>query len=324
MVMPFAAVLWAQAQPTANLEIDVDNAVIYWEDVADSSKWATMPGPVARDATAGTALRSRTAIGDIVAVNGQPAKGLWALVFRNFTATTSLTPGRVIADLAGGCVVEGRFVLLNQDGTVIGSIVTGGNNSGGPAPGAPVVSGLSTLQAVIGGTGVYMGARGQASMSGSPRAASIAEDPAYRRANGGQKVKHYIQLVPISRPEVLSAGGGLAAFRATDWSPITQANPARAGEQVIICVSGLGPVRPNYDLSKPFPPDGEALLAVNSPVGITVNGKSVRVINSVGWPGLRDVYRVDVVMPAEMPPGVATVGVNVAWINGPEFSIPVH
>jgi len=298
--------------------------VIYWEDVPDLSKWATMPGPVPRDASANVVMKSRIAMGDIVAVNGKPIKGFWVLVFRTFMATTSVTPGRVISDLAGGCVLEGRFVFLNQDGSVIGSIVTGGNNSGVPAPGAPVVTGLSTLQAVVGGTGAYIGARGQASMSGSPRAASIAEDPAYRRVNGGQKVKHYIQLVPMTWPEVVSTAAGPVAFHAADWSPVTSTSPARAGEQVILCVSGLGPVRPNYDLGMPFPAYGEPLLVVTSPVEVTVNKKPAQTSNPVGWPESQNMYRVDFLVPADVSPGMATVSVSTGWINGPGVKIPVR
>jgi len=161
-------------------------------------------------------------------------------------------------------------------------------------------------------------------MSGAPRAASIAEDPAYRRVNGGQKVKLYIQLVPMNWPEVLSTADGPIAFHSSDWSPVSSASPARAGELVILCVSGLGPVRPNYDLSKPFPAPSEPLRVANSPVEVSVNGKPVQTYNPVGWPQLQNIYRVDFVVPDGIPPGMATVTVSAAWINGPEVKIPVR
>jgi uncharacterized protein (TIGR03437 family) len=136
-------------------------------------------------------------------------------------------------------------------------------------------------------------------------------------------MKHYIQVFPMNRPDVLSTTAGPIAFHSADWSPVSAASPARAGERVILCVSGLGPVRPNYDLAKPFPTHPEPLYWVNSPVEVLVNGKATQAHNTVGWPELQNVYRVDFDMPSGAPPGFVTVGVSVGWINGPEVKIPV-
>jgi uncharacterized protein (TIGR03437 family) len=89
-------------------------------------------------------------------------------------------------------------------------------------------------------------------------------------------------------------------------------------------VSSLGPVRPNLDPGKPFPAwvSGKEYL-VNSPVEVTVNGKAAQVVNALGWPGMNNVYRVDFRVPEGVPAGTATLGLNVAWINGPEVKIPV-
>jgi uncharacterized protein (TIGR03437 family) len=90
-------------------------------------------------------------------------------------------------------------------------------------------------------------------------------------------------------------------------------------------VAGLGPVKPNLNLGKPFPPFEEGKLhEVNSPVDVTVNGKPAVVVNKIGWPTLNNVYRVDFVVPDEIGAGAAILGLSVAWINGAEVKIPVR
>ena len=47
-------------------------------------------------------------------------------------------------------------------------------------------------------------------------------------------------------------------------------------------------------------------------------------VNALGWPGMTNVYRVDFRVPEGTPAGMATLGLSVAWINGPEGRIPVR
>ena len=126
-------------------------------------------------------------MGDIVAVNGRPVKGFYVTMAEGVLASVALTPGRAIAELAGGCPTQVHYVFLHADGTPIGTISVGGIQSGVPSASAPAVAGAN-MYAVQGGTGPFLGARGQAGMlrsvSGN-RFASMAEDPAYRRIHGG-------------------------------------------------------------------------------------------------------------------------------------------
>jgi hypothetical protein len=55
-----------------------------------------------------------------------------------------------------------------------------------------------------------------------------------------------------------------------------------------------------------------------------VNGKDAKVVNKYGWPAMNNVYRVDFVVPDGTAAGMATLGLSVAWINGPEVKIPVR
>jgi len=315
-----------QTPPVTILEVDTENSVMYWDDVSDLSKWGTVPGPVALAPGYSGIFKSRLTIADVVAVNGRPVKGIYVLQMRNVMGATELTPGRAIGDLVGNCVRESRYVFLHPDGTLIGSILASGTTSGMPPPGAPSIASFS-LDGVVGGTGAFLGARGQISQVGATgsRQASITEDPAYRRINGGNKVKLCIHLIPMTWPEVLTVPTGPAIFHADDFSPVTAEKPARAGELLMMSVSGLGPVRPNLDPGKPFPAwqAGKEHVA-NSPVEVTVNGKAAAVTSAIGWPGMNNVYRVDFRVPEGTAAGTATLGLSVAWINGPEVKIPVR
>src|SRR5262249_29180841 len=106
-----------------------------------------------------------------------------------------------------------------------------------------------------------------------------------------------------------------------DFSPITDTNPAHAGEAVIARVTGMGPTQPAVDPGKPFP---DVLAQVNSPVAVTVNGTDGDVINAVGWPGTTNQYRVDFRIPDGTSAGPANVQISAAWILGTLARIPIR
>jgi len=153
----------------------------------------------------------------------------------------------------------------------------------------------------------------------------MLEDPANRRLNGGGSRREIIHLIPMTWPEVMAVPTGPAVFHGDDFSPVTAEKPARASELLMMSVSGLGPVKPNLDPGKPFPAWAAGKEhVVNSPVEVTVNGKAAAVVSAIGWPGMNNVYRVDFRVPEGTTAGTATLGLSVAWINGPEVKIPVR
>jgi uncharacterized protein (TIGR03437 family) len=121
-------------------------------------------------------------------------------------------------------------------------------------------------------------------------------------------------LIPLSAPEIQSVYHG-------DFTPVTAASPARPGELLIVAATGLGPTRPGTDPGASFaaPP----LAQVNSPVDVTAAGRPVEVVNKLGWPGTKDLYRVDFRVPSDVS-GEVPVRLSAAWITGPEFRIPVR
>ena len=181
---------------------------------------------------------------------------------------------------------------------------------------------------IFGGTGAFLGARGElVQRLGSleaiePRAASMAEDPANRRINGGGTIRFFLHVIPLTTPQIAITAGGPAVTHSGDFTLVSASKPAAAGEILSLFASGLGPTNPGVDPGQPFPPSPAA--AVNSPVDVTVNGKPAEVLGAVGYPGAVDGYQVNFRVPADAAKGPATVQVSAAWIAGPAVSIVIQ
>jgi uncharacterized protein (TIGR03437 family) len=177
---------------------------------------------------------------------------------------------------------------------------------------------------ITGGTGAYLGARGQAGIidQGSPRQASIVEDPASRRIIGGASRSYVLHVIPMFMPQIVTTASGPAVTHSGDFTPVNASKPAAAGEVLSLFATGLGPVKPSLDPGQPFPATPPA--AVNSPVNVTVNGKPADVLASVGFPGAVDGYQVNFRVPPDTVKGVATIQVSAAWVTGAPVSIMVQ
>src|SRR5438552_2346960 len=316
----------AQVALPITLQVDVENFVVYTYDVTDFSKFATDQSKTTSSlGLQQGGLRTFTpiiGIADIVAVNGTLAKGTWLTRGIVLNLQSSALPGQAVADTIRTNMTEQVFEILQADGTPIGTIMASEVGFGVPPPGAPLTS-LGNNKAITGGTGAFLGARGQMGFSQSAgiRIASVSEDPANRRLNGGGTSRHLIQIFPMSRPEIGSTATGPAIFHA-HFSPVTASKPAKAGEVLIVRATGLGPTRPGVDFGQPFPSD--ALQQVNSPLVVLVNGQQAGVANAIGWPGLVDTYRVDFRVPDGTLAGMAAIQLSAAWITGTPVGIPVQ
>jgi hypothetical protein len=313
----------AQSAPVI-LQVDVANYVSYVEDTADVTKFATLPN-VTPSAPPKNFYQS-VQIADIVAVNGQPVRGTLTAHNRRFGLTATPNPGDAIADTSRPSHGAFIFEFLATDGTAIGSLMTIGlAGLGTPPPGSPLGQ-TQGNNVIAGGTGAFLGARGTqgqnvTAQTIATRSASIMEDPANRRTNGGGTARFLLQIIPMTIPQILADAGGPMITHA-DFSPVTMAKPAKAGEVLIVKATGLGPTVPGVDPGQPFPLD--AAQPVNSPVGVSVNGQSAVVVNAIGWPGQVDTFRVDFRMPDGAATGIATIQLTAAWITGAAVGIPVQ
>src|SRR5262249_48944256 len=184
LVATLLAILGARLAGDAQtlLMIEVDNYVPYWIDVPDPQTFASNPGIT--PAKGGAAFQRFVFIGDIVSVNGRPAKGIWTATNVRIKVSPIPQPQPAIAERVRRNNTEMYFDLMQVDGTPIGTIAAAGLTKGSPPPGAPLAQTGDTI-AIVGGTGAFLGLRGQAGVIdlGSPRQASAVEDPANRRVN---------------------------------------------------------------------------------------------------------------------------------------------
>jgi len=309
-------------EPPAVIEIDIENFRFYLFDSADFTKWGTNPNRV--DVALHRNFNTMQAIGDVIAVNGQPAKGTITATAGSIGGDPVPMPGSSPSDVPGTSRLIYEIDLLQPDGTPIGSLFAMGRNTGQPPPGSVGATGGNLV--IVGGTGAYLGARGQilfgvALPQSSPLArGSFTEDPINRRVFGGLAFRRIAYVIPEWRPEIFQRNGAAATFHA-DFTPVTAERPSRPGETVILQVTGLGPTRPGIPFGQPFPQQPPHI--VNSPIEVTVNGQSVPVVSKIGWPGLVDTFRVDIQLPNNIS-GPAMVRVTAAWIPGAEVRIPIR
>ena len=123
-----------QSPPSTTLVIDLQNVVEYQDDAGNPAKFATDPNraPSATFINFGVG----TVIADIVAVNGKPAKGIYAGRSRGILASATPRAGGAIADLTRTSLREQVFEILTGDGIPIGTIMSVGFGGGQAPPGA--------------------------------------------------------------------------------------------------------------------------------------------------------------------------------------------
>jgi uncharacterized protein (TIGR03437 family) len=311
----------AQAAPPAILHVDIENIVQYCGNVSDYSQLAATPSQT--NCTLRT-FGEVIILADVVAVNGKPAKGTLQQKAHSTNLRPAPTAGQAIADTNRNGPAFDTLEILQPDGTPVGSIMVIAAVSGSPPPGAPSDS-ISGNAAVVGGTGAYLGVRGIRALSAAivpNRNASMAEDPANRRIYGGGKQTLEYVLFPMSRPTIITTNSAPSVVHSTDFTPVTAANPAKAGEVLSLFATDLGPVNPGIDPGKPFPTS--PLTNVNSPVDVTVNGTSAQVVGAVGYPGATNGYQVNFRIPADAVHGTASLQLSVAWIPSAPISIAIQ
>jgi len=211
------------------LLIDERNGVNYNQDTSDVTKFATSSAIV--PVSLMPAWTNGTGFLDIYAINGQPVRGLHSYRFIKFGLSTATpTPGAAIADVARLSLINHVWEIQDTNGVAMGSIMGQGFANGPAPPGSPAAQ-LSANVSIVGGTGAFVGVRGTIGGTALPtgisavaqRQASVVEDPAYRRVNGGGNARWVMTIYPGDAPQVISISHA-------DNSPVSDAKPAVAGE----------------------------------------------------------------------------------------------
>ena len=163
----------AQAPGAAQLRIDIEKTVNYYEDITDYSRFAVAAGP--KDAAPSANFSGGVSLADIVAVNGDLVRGTAFGQQVTITSRPNAAPGQAIADVFSGGPIEwileiqsAKDSALDEVGRPfsIGPIIVRGLAGDARPAGVPIVGGGNFT--VIGGTGAFVGARGQAVFSRQP------------------------------------------------------------------------------------------------------------------------------------------------------------
>lgn len=108
----------------------------------------------------------------------------------------------------------------------------------------------------------------------------------------------------------------LAAGQAIDPATVSPAGPVTAGSTLMIYCTGLGPVTPAFDSTKPAPSPAPA---VANPVTLTIGNTTVPVLSATLVPGYSGIYLVQ----ATVPSGISTgTGVQLAVSVQGQVSAP--
>jgi hypothetical protein len=317
--------LWSTASaqtplPTV-LTIEMENVVQYQESFANPQKNGSstaMEPPISAPAT----FFPGTFVADIVTINGKKSKG--TTVARIFWVGLNANPSgsQAIADVNRFQAMDIVFEIQQGDGSSLGTIMLSGVTGGAPPLGAPK-AGITGTFAVTGGTGAFLGARGQAAtIMNSHRATSTFENPINRRNFPSGLWKMVVQLIPMKTPEVVIGGAGPVVLHANDYSPVTAASPAHAGEILTLLASGLGPTRPGVDPGQVFP--ASPANVTTSPIDVLVNGIAGDVLYAGGYPNTMDNYQVNFRLPTDTASGLAAIHLSAAWVNGAEVRIQIQ
>lgn len=314
----------AQISTATRLEVVARNTVFYVDDATQYGNYATLQERTT-PSQGGRNFRSWTAIGDIVSVNGQPAKGVLVNKAHVLGLSTNPANGQAIADVTRLALIHYVLEILQPDGKPVGSLMLQGMIFGATPPGAPSGSRLSNL-AIVGGTGAFLGARGYSGLVGTSGAtvggASIAEDPGLRRSRPSDEWTLTMNLIPAFAPEIVTTPGGPAVVHSSDFTPVSASKPARAGEILSLFARHLGPTSPGVDPGQGFP--ATSLQEVTSPIQIMVNGSPVEVLAATGYPGSLDGYQVNFRLPPDVARGLASLRLSAAWVSAPEIKIPIE
>ena len=113
-ILTFSLSGLAQVAPATILKIEYKNGVRYIYDTVDIPAFATAPTPVSQ---ANPTFATYVLLADIVAVNGEPAKGIFLTRQVVVNLTTNPSAGQAIADVVRMNYLDRTFEILQADGT---------------------------------------------------------------------------------------------------------------------------------------------------------------------------------------------------------------
>lgn len=317
LISAISALAAGQTRSEAVLTFEIDNVVAYFDDGTPYSKVGTSTAATPVPSDFNSLWRTYVWMGDLSSINGAPAKGTLFMPSLALGGGPAPAARRPIYDVARNQIANAQIDVQDAAGRDVGVLCFAVLGAGAVPPGGPAGAGAGAF-AVTGGTGAFLGVGGQGGTVSNVgwRAASALEDASLRRVNGGGKWVIRFLVTGVQRPEIA------AAYHAADFSIVSEASPASAGETLILAAKGIGPTRP------PLAPDAvfaaDPLQVAAATVEATVNAKPASCPNAVGWPQSDDLYRVDLMLPGGLEGNKATIVLNRGYIPGIPFVLPVR
>jgi len=130
-------------------------------------------------------------------------------------------------------------------------------------------------------------------------------------------------VVAAAQPAIYTQNGTSVILNPNTNALITSANPAKAGDTVVIYCNGLGAVSPAVPSGTPAPSQ-EPLARTASPLTATVGGVTATVNYAGLAPGFPDLYQVNLVVPSGVTPGNAPVVLSIAGQSSPPVTLPAQ
>ena len=182
-------------------------------------------------------------------MNGEPVRGAYVGRAVSVCLSPNPTPGAfAISDISANSLRDETYYILQKPRRYTNRNDHGERAERERKSDSARAAGQSLNYTIVGGTGAFLGARGQKGNGNSRlssttpmRTASITEDPAKRRQNGGGHIGVALYVVPMSPPNVLITANGPAVTHSSDFALVSATKPAAAGEILSLFATGLGP-----------------------------------------------------------------------------------
>jgi uncharacterized protein (TIGR03437 family) len=134
-------------------------------------------------------------------------------------------------------------------------------------------------------------------------------------------------VIASAQPAVFSkdgSGSGAAIITAyqPDGTPLSAGSPITAGDAITIYASGLGAVSPPVPAGSPAPTS--PLSMTTNPVTVTVGGMQAQVLFAGLAPMFAQLYQVNFIVPAGVPPGDAAILLTAGGQQSSPVTIPLQ
>jgi uncharacterized protein (TIGR03437 family) len=222
-------------------------------------------------------------------------------------------PPTIGAAVSGVLDPERTTLAPNSLFTIFGSNLARVATSAGASEAGIFPSSLNGVSVTIGGKAaplLYV-ASGQINAVVPVDAAPGSQGVVVTTAEGASAPMNV--TIEETAPAIFFAEAGGIVVKNSDFSLISEQNPAAAGDILVIYATGLGQTTPPQETGKAAP---LSPLAETAPVSVNIGGADAEVIYSIASPGYAGLYQVAV----EMPAGVSAGNADLFLLVGPARS----